>query len=148
MTFEFELDHIAIAVNDLDQGFEFYKALGFSSMARETVASEKVETGFLRLQNNANLELLEAMSEDSSVHKFIQKRGPGIHHFCLRVKDIDAVLKHLKSQGVRLINEEPKLGAHNCRVVFIHPASTGGVLIELSQPMSGQSVSGKEAHHG
>lgn len=133
MKFEIELDHIGIAVEGLDQGFEFYKALGFTEMETEEVPSEKVKTGFLRLGNRANLELLEPTSTDSVVRKFLDKRGPGIHHICLRVKGIDRILEQLKAKGVRLINEQAKLGAHGCRVAFIHPASTGGVLIELSE---------------
>jgi methylmalonyl-CoA epimerase len=130
---EFELDHIAIAVETLEEGVKFYKTLGFDNMETETVESEKVKTGFLKLGNRANIELLEPTSSDSAVAKFLQKRGPGIHHICLRVKNIDAVVADLKKKGVRMINEEPKIGAHNCRVAFIHPASTSGVLIELSQ---------------
>ncbi len=133
MNFEFEIDHIGIAVESLDQGFEFYRALGFSNMEKETVGTEGVQVGFLPLQNNANLELLEPLNSDSTLRKFLDKRGPGIHHICLRVKDIRAVLAQLKEKGVRLLNEQPKVGAHNCLVAFIHPASAGGVLIELSQ---------------
>jgi methylmalonyl-CoA/ethylmalonyl-CoA epimerase len=136
---EFELDHIGIATPTLEQGFEFYKILGFDAMTTEAVPSEKTKTGFLKLNNSANLELLEPMSDDSPIAKFLDKRGPGIHHICLRVKDIDAALAQLKVGGVRLINETAKTGAHNCRVAFIHPASTGGVLIELSQPMETHS---------
>lgn len=136
---EFELDHIAIAVNTLDEGSKFYKTLGFPEMETEEVASEKVKTGFLKLGNSANIELLEPMSEDSSVKKFLDKRGPGIHHICLRVKNIDAHVERLKSLGIRMINETPKIGAHNCRVAFIHPASTGGVLIELSERPEGEA---------
>jgi methylmalonyl-CoA/ethylmalonyl-CoA epimerase len=139
---EFELDHIGIAVETLDKGFEFYRALGFSGMDTEEVASEKVKVGFLRLGNGANLELLEATSDDSAVRKFLEKRGPGIHHICLRVKGIDGILERLKAQGVRLIHEKAKIGAHNCRVAFIHPASTGGVLIELSERPEGGAVHG------
>lgn len=139
--FEFELDHIGIAVESIAEGSKFYKAMGFADPHIEDVPSEKTKTGFFKLQNNSNLELLESMSEDGPIKKFLEKRGPGIHHICLRVKDIEAVLAHLKSQGVRLINETPKKGAHNCMVAFIHPASTGGVLIELSQPAAG-------GHHG
>ena len=133
MDFEFELDHIGIAVESLDSGFGFYRALGFKDMEREEVASEKVRVGFLKLGNRANLELLEATTEDSTIRKFLEKRGPGIHHICLRVKGIDKILVDLKAKGVRLINEQAKMGAHNCRVAFVHPASTGGVLIELSE---------------
>ncbi len=136
MKFEFELDHIGIAVKNLEKGLEFYKALGFTNMTTEEVKSEKVRTGFLKLQNQSNLELLEPTSDDSVIKKFLEKKGPGIHHICLRVKDIDAVVANLKIQNVRLIGDAPKIGAHNCRVIFIHPASTGGVLIELSEPQS------------
>jgi methylmalonyl-CoA epimerase len=134
---EFELDHIGIAVPNLEKGFEFYKALGFTTMETEVVESEKVKTGFIRLGNACSIELLEPTSEDSAIAKFLEKRGPGMQQLCLRVKGLDALLAHLKSQGVRLINETPKIGAHNCRVAFIHPASTGGVLIELSEKLEG-----------
>jgi methylmalonyl-CoA/ethylmalonyl-CoA epimerase len=136
LDFDFELDHIGIAVSTLDKGFEFYKALGFSSMEVEEVKSEKVKTGFLQLGNRATLELLEPTSEDSVIKKYLDKKGPGIHHICLRVKGIDGVVESLKAKGVRMINETPKDGAHGCRVAFIHPASTGGVLIELSEKMT------------
>jgi methylmalonyl-CoA epimerase len=140
--FEFELDHIGIAVTSLADGFKFYQSLGFQAMQTEEVVSEKVKTGFLQLGNQATLELLEATAEESPVAQFIKKRGPGIHHICLRVKDIRLVLKRLKDKGVRLINEEPKVGAHNCFVAFIHPAATGGVLIELSQSASAAPAKG------
>lgn len=133
LNIQFELDHIGIAVESLEKGFSFYQALGFETMDTEEVASERVKTGFLRLGNRANLELLEPTADDSPIRKFLDKRGPGIHHICLRVQGIDDILKELKGKGIRLINEEPKMGAHNCRVAFIHPASTGGVLIELSE---------------
>lgn len=137
MKLPFELDHIGIAVESLEEGFAFYRALGFTGMEIEEVPSEKVKVGFLHLANQANLELLEATSEDSPVAKFIEKRGAGIHHICLRVKGIEAVLERLKAQGIRLINETPKAGAHGCKVAFIHPSATGGVLIELSEKMAG-----------
>jgi methylmalonyl-CoA/ethylmalonyl-CoA epimerase len=130
---EFELDHIGIAVESLESGFQFYQALGFTTLDTEVVESEKVKTGFMKLGNKANLELLEPMSDESPIRKFLDKRGPGIHHICLRVKGIDAMVERLKERGIRMINERPKMGAHNCRVAFIHPASTGGVLIELSE---------------
>jgi methylmalonyl-CoA/ethylmalonyl-CoA epimerase len=133
LDFEFELDHVAIAVNALDDGFKFYETLGFTDMDVEDVPSEKVKTGFLKLGNRSTLELLEPTSDDSPVKKFLEKRGPGIHHICLRVKGIDAIVESLKAKGVRMINDTPKIGAHQCRVAFIHPASTGGVLIELSE---------------
>ena len=89
--------------------------------------------GFLETKNGANLELLEPTSDDSPIAKFLDKKGPGIHHVCLRVEDLEAKLKELKASGVRLINEEPKQGAHGCRIAFVHPKSTGGILLELSE---------------
>lgn len=130
---EFELDHIGIAVKNLDDGGVFYKALGLKESDREEVTTEKVKVGFYPLGNRSDIELLEGTDPDSPISKFIDKKGPGIHHICLRVKNIDSVVTKLKVAGVRLINETPKQGAHNCRVVFVHPASTGGVLIELSE---------------
>lgn len=132
----FAMDHIGVAVKSLESGFKFYQALGFDKMEIEEVPSEKVKVGFLPLKNGCDIELLEPLSEDSPVAKFITKRGEGIHHICLRVEGIGEVLKRLKSKGVQLINDEPKLGAHNCLVAFVHPKSTGGVLLELSEKQS------------
>jgi methylmalonyl-CoA/ethylmalonyl-CoA epimerase len=128
-----ELDHIGIAVENLESAKKFYECLGWTSMPTEEVDSEKVKVGFLKLDNNANIELLESTSPDGPISKFIDKKGPGIHHICLRVKNIKEVLNDLKKKNIQLINSEPKLGAHNCWVAFIHPKSTGGVLIELSE---------------
>lgn len=130
---KFELDHIGIAVETLQQGKAFYEALGLSPMHVETVEKEKVKVGMFDLGNDARIELLEPLNNDSTIKKYLEKRGPGIHHICLRVKGIRDILKTLKSGGVQLINEEPHMGAHNCLVAFIHPKSTGGVLIELSE---------------
>ena len=133
---ELEIDHIGIAVESLQLGKGFYEALGLGPMTVEEVPSQKVKVGFFELKNQANIELLEATSADSPIAKFIQKRGGGIHHICLRVKDISATLEVLKKKGTRLINEAPVEGAHNCLVAFVHPSSTGGVLVELSQKRS------------
>lgn len=130
---KFELDHIGIAVETLQQGKAFYEALGLSPMRVETVEKEKVKVGMFDLGNDARVELLEPLNQDSTIKKYLEKRGPGIHHICLRVKGIRDILKTLKKGGVQLINEEPHIGAHNCLVAFIHPKSTGGVLIELSE---------------
>lgn len=138
---KYELDHIAIAVNSLDEGKKFYQAIGFGEMHVENVPSQKVLTGFLAMGNRANIELLEPTSDDSTIRKFLDKRGPGIHHICLRVKGIDAVVADLIAKGVQMIDTAPKPGAHGCRVAFIHPKSTGGVLIELSEKAG-------ENHHG
>lgn len=133
-SFRFEIDHIGIAVNSLDEGGAFYRALQMKESDREEVASEKVKVSFYPLENDANIELLEPTSDESPIRKFLDKRGPGIHHICLRVNKLDELVAHLKKNNVQLINEVPKIGAHNCRVVFVHPKSTGGVLIELSEP--------------
>jgi methylmalonyl-CoA/ethylmalonyl-CoA epimerase len=129
----FELDHIGIAVKSLSEGFLFYQSLGFSGFETEEVQDQKVRVGFISLANKVNIELLEATSQDSPIAKFIAKRGEGIHHFCLRVSNIQAILDQLKVQGVRLIDQVPRLGAHNCLVAFVHPSAANGVLIELSQ---------------
>lgn len=129
----FALDHIGVAVNSLEEGFKFYQSLGYTKMETEVVESEKVKVGFLPLSNGSNIELLEPTSEESPIAKYILKRGTGIHHICLRVERIEEVLLRLKSNGVQLINDVPKKGAHNCMVAFIHPKSAGGVLIELSE---------------
>jgi methylmalonyl-CoA/ethylmalonyl-CoA epimerase len=129
----YELDHIGIAVRSLDEGYQFYAALGADKGPVEEVESEKVRVMMFELKNKARIELLEAMSEDSPIAKFVAKRGPGIHHICLRVSDLRATLKDLKARKVRLIHEEPRPGAHNCLIAFVHPASAGGVLVELSE---------------
>lgn len=130
---QYKIDHIGVAVHSIAESMEFYKNLGFIDVKTEKVEKDQVEVAFLEFSNQANIELIEASSEDSPIHKFIQKKGPGIHHICIRVSDIVSVLSALKEQGVRLIDLEPRQGAHNCLVAFIHPKSSGGVLIELSQ---------------
>lgn len=125
------LDHIGIAVKSLDAA-NIYKALGLDIEHVETVETQKVKTAFLSI-GDANLELLEPTGAESPIAKFIEKRGEGIHHICLRVDDIEAQLERLKGEGYRLINEAPVPGAHGCRVAFLHPAAGNGVLIELSE---------------
>lgn len=134
MTSTLELDHIGIAVESLETGRRAYEALGLGPMHVEDVPSEKVRVGMFETGNHARIELLEPTAADGPVAKFLARRGPGIHHLCLRVKDIRATLGALKAQGVPLIDEEPKAGADRCLVAFVHPRATGGVLIELSQP--------------
>jgi methylmalonyl-CoA/ethylmalonyl-CoA epimerase len=129
----YKLDHIGIAVESLEEGAKFYRSLGFKQMSVEVVAGEKVKVGMFELANESRIELLEPTADDSPVARFLAKRGPGIHHICLKVTDIHATLTSLRNAGVALINEEPVNGAHNCLIAFIHPKSTGGVLIELSQ---------------
>ena len=125
------LDHIGIAVRSLASA-KIYEDLGLSIEHVETVETQRVKTAFLSV-GDANLELLEPTSADSPIAKFIEKRGEGIHHICLRVDDIEAHLERLKAAGYRLINDAPVPGAHGCRVAFLHPSAGNGVLIELSQ---------------
>ena len=128
-----KLDHIGIAVRSLAAA-KIYETLGLKVDHVETVATQKVNTAFLSV-GDSNLELLEPTSDDSPIAKFIEKRGEGIHHICLRVDDIEAHLARLKAEGYRLINEAPVPGAHGCRVAFLHPAAGNGVLIELSESL-------------
>ncbi len=132
MSFKIELDHIGIATPSLNKS-DFFKILGLPERGIEEVPTEKVKVGFYETLNQATIELLEPTSHESPIAKFLDKRGAGIHHICFRVQEIDKIVAHLKAQGVQLINDEPRPGAHNCRVVFVHPRSTGGVLVELSE---------------
>jgi methylmalonyl-CoA/ethylmalonyl-CoA epimerase len=125
------LDHIGIAVRSLE-AVRIYQALGLSIDDVETVESQGVKTAFIRV-GDANLELLEPLSEDSPIAKFIEKRGEGIHHICFRVTNIEWHLEKLQSEGYRLIHDAPVPGAHGCRVAFLHPSAGNGVLIELSE---------------
>lgn len=133
---EFNFDHVGIAVKSIEEGASFYSALGLDVTHTEEVASQKVRVAMLKLSNASQLELLEPTAEDSPIAKFLQKKGPGIHHICLRVSNIEACLLRLKQEGYRLINETPVDGAHNCKVAFVHPKAVGGVLLELSEPQS------------
>jgi len=125
------LDHIGIAVKSIEAA-RIYEALGLTIDHVEVVETQGVKTAFLSV-GDSNLELLEPTGPDSTVAKFIEKRGEGIHHLCFRVDDIDAHLTRLQEQGYRLINETAVPGAHGCRVAFLHPAAGNGVLIELSE---------------
>jgi methylmalonyl-CoA/ethylmalonyl-CoA epimerase len=125
------LDHIGIAVRSIESA-AIYQALGLTIDHVETVATQGVRTAFLSA-GDANLELLEPTGPDTSVAKFIEKRGEGIHHLCFRVTNLEEHLARLQAAGFRLINEAPVPGAHGCRVAFLHPAAGNGVLIELSE---------------
>jgi LAO/AO transport system kinase len=127
------LDHVGIAVSDLDAALAFYRdALGLEVQAPEDVPSQRVRVHFIPAGESA-LELLEATAADSPIAKYVAKRGPGLHHITLRVDDIEAALARLKARGVRLIDETPRPGAHGTRVAFVHPSSAHGVLVELVQ---------------
>lgn len=128
-----KVDHIGIAVPDLEAALAVYRdVLGLEFCGYETVAEQKVKVAKLK-GGDDTIELLEPTEEDSPIGKFLKKRGPGIHHVCLAVDDIEATLERFKSKGLRLIDESPRIGAGGCRIAFVHPASTGGVLIELSE---------------
>lgn len=130
------LAHIGIAVANLDDALAFYRdALGLEVQAPEEVASQRVRAYFVPVGDTA-IELLEATAEDSPIAKFVQRRGPGIHHITFRVDDLAAALALLKARGVRLIDERPRPGAHGSLVAFVHPASAHGVLVELVQDTS------------
>jgi methylmalonyl-CoA/ethylmalonyl-CoA epimerase len=127
------LDHVGIAVRDLEDALRFYRdALGFEIEAPEEVASQRVRAHFIPLGDSA-VELLEATAPDSPIAKYLEKHGPGLHHVTLRVEDVRAALAQLKVRGVRLIDETPRPGAHGSLVAFIHPSSAHGVLVELIQ---------------
>ena len=126
-----KIDHIGIATNGIDDAARFYlESLGLEIEYVEEVASQKVRVAMLPL-GESRVELLEPTSDDSPISKFLAKRGPGIHHIAVRVQDIRASLAELKEKGARLIDEQPRMGAGGCLVAFIHPSSTGGVLLEL-----------------
>jgi methylmalonyl-CoA epimerase len=126
----FSIDHLGIAVKSLAAAKAIYQKLGLSVSAEETVEQEKVRLVMVPV-GESRLELLEPTSEDSTIAKFIAKRGEGLHHVCLRVPDLAAAVARLKKDGVRLVSEEIKVGAGGHRYVFVHPSSTGGVLLEL-----------------
>lgn len=125
--------HIAIAVSDIDAAAKFYSDyLGLRLEGKETVPHRKVTVGFINL-GETKLELVQPESPDAPVAKFLAERGPGLHHICLEVENIDAEFERLKQAGVRIVDPEPQAGAGGTRAFFIHPRATGGVLIELSQ---------------
>jgi len=127
------LDHVGIAVGDLDEAIAFYcDALGLKIGASEEVKDQHVRTHFIQT-DGASLELLEATTDHSPVARFLSKNGPGLHHITLRVSDLRSVLARLKAKGVRLIDELPRRGAEDALVAFIHPASAHGVLVELKE---------------
>jgi methylmalonyl-CoA/ethylmalonyl-CoA epimerase len=128
-----KLEHIGIAVKDLSKANElFAKLLGSSHYKIEAVESEGVRTAFFNV-SGVKIELLEATNENSPIAKFIEKRGEGIHHLAFEVTDIKASIQHYKNQGFELIKDEPKNGADNKMICFMHPKSTQGVLVELCQ---------------
>ena len=131
-----KIEHIGIAVKNIESAEAIYKSLlGYDSYKTEVVESEGVSTSFFKC-GESKIELLEATKEDSPIAKFIERRGEGIHHIAFAVSDIKAEIKRLKGEGFIVLNEEPKKGADNKWVVFLHPKSTNGVLVELCQDIN------------
>ncbi|MFA1641813.1 methylmalonyl-CoA epimerase [Chryseomicrobium imtechense] len=131
-----KVDHIGIAVHSIDEALPYYiETLGLPLLRVEEVQSEQVKVAFLDA-GNLKLELLEPLSESSAIHGFLEKKGPGMHHIAFGVESIQARLNDLKDNGVRLIQEQPKVGAGGALVAFIHPKSSHGVLYELCEKQS------------
>jgi methylmalonyl-CoA/ethylmalonyl-CoA epimerase len=131
-----KIDHIGIATRAIDAASTFWhEGLGLEQVNAEEVAEQKVRVAMLAV-GESRIELLEATSPDSPIAKFIEKRGPGIHHIAIRVDDIYHALERLKHEGAQLIDAEPRVGAGGCLVAFIHPSSANGVLVELVQDRS------------
>ena len=139
-----KIEHIGIAVKDLDLSCDHYeKLLNTNCYKRETVETEGVDTAFFRTGSN-KIELLSATREDSPIAKFLEKRGEGIHHIAFDVTDILKEMERLQNEGFVLLNDQPKQGADNKMVCFLHPKHTNGVLIELCQEINPQQISAQE----
>ncbi len=132
------VDHVGIAVEDLEAASAVYgELLGVERQGVEDVPDQKVRVAFFPL-GESEIELLEPTTDDSPIASFIAKRGPGIHHIAVRVDDLPAALERARDAGIRLIDEEPRAGAGGARIAFVHPKSTGGVLLELCERDRGQ----------
>ena len=129
-----KIDHLGIAVADLNAASQRYHELGFAFHGSERVDEQGVTVAFFEC-GESHIELLEPTHDQSPIAKFLAKRGPGIHHLCIEVDDIEAALADYKSKGIQLINPEPVIGAGGCRVAFVHPRATEGVLLELKEKM-------------
>jgi len=128
------IDHVGVAVESIDETLAIYRdALGMPLVHRETVTEQGVDAALLDV-GDCHVELLQPLSPDTAVGKFLARRGPGLHHVAYRVEDIDATLRELTAAGMRLIDEQPRRGIRNSRVAFVHPGSTGSVLTEIVQP--------------
>jgi methylmalonyl-CoA/ethylmalonyl-CoA epimerase len=127
------INHIAVVVDDMEKSLSFWRdALGMELHELRDVPAEKSQVAFLPLPGS-EIELVKPTSDDSGIAKYLAKRGPGMHHICVEVDDIDGMLAQLKSKGIRLINEEPRIAADGKKYAFVHPESTSGVLVELYQ---------------
>lgn len=128
-----KVDHIGIAVRSIAEALPFYEALGLQVERIEEVESEGVRVAMIAC-GQTHLELLEPTREDSPIAKFLEQKGPGLHHICLGTDDVRGDDAKLRAAGLRVLRPEPTMGAGGCEVQFVHPKSTGGVLLELSQP--------------
>ena len=127
------IEHIGIAVNNIDESAPFWKhVLNISHRITETVETENVTTDIYDT-GKGKVELLESLGSDSTIQKFIENKGPGIHHVCFEVDNIYSAIKELKDNNIHTINDEPTIGAEGYKIVFIHPKNTGGVLVELAE---------------
>lgn len=128
-----KINHLGIATKGIDEALKFWgDALGLENVHTEIVEEQKVRVAMLPI-GESRVELLEPTSDDSPISKFLEKRGGGIHHIAVEVEDIEASITKLKSQGMRLIDESPRVGAEGCLVAFVHPSASNGVLLELVQ---------------
>ncbi len=128
-----KIAHLGIATKEINEALRFWQdALGLEHIHSEVVEEQKVRVAMLPI-GETNIELLEPTSEDSPISKFLEKRGGGIHHIAVEVEDIEKSLAKLKSEGMKLIDEAPRIGAGGCLIAFVHPKSTDGVLLELVQ---------------
>ena len=127
-----KIDHIGIAVKNLSESSKLYELLGIKSTGTEEVAEQKVKVAFFPV-GDSEVELLESTAPDGPIARHIEKNGEGMQHIALRVDDLDAALAELQAKGVRLIDEKPRYGAGGARIAFVHPKSTGGILLELSE---------------
>ncbi len=128
-----QVDHVGIAVKDLDKAIAFWgEVLELGEAEREIVEDQKVKVGMLKC-GETRIELLETTSPDGAIGRFIEKNGEGMQQLAIRVDNIEEVIKHLMDKGVRMIDEKPKIGAGGIRMAFVHPKSTGGVLVELTE---------------
>jgi methylmalonyl-CoA epimerase len=130
----YAIDHIGIAVEDIDASLSVYRdLLGMPLVHRETVTDQGVDAALLDV-GDGHIELVAPLGPETAVGKFLARKGPGLHHIAYRVADVEATLNALAASGARLIDERPRTGIRNSRVAFVHPASTGGVLTEIVQP--------------
>lgn len=125
------IDQVGIAVQDLDAALEFYsRAFGVHAVSREHVEHDGIDEAMIDV-GGVHLQLVASAREDSPIDRFVRSRGPGMHHLGIAVRDLDAMLAHLRTEGVELIDQEPRIGGGGHRIAFVHPRGTGGILIEL-----------------